>query len=251
MPRVLVAFALTLSLSATATPQQQAEPLHVLAFSSEPFFYQKDGAPAGIELEILQYFAKSREMTLEIEWVSSFPELLERIAAGEGDIASGTITITDERRQTMDFSAPYFPVQVVLVERKGESSQRLGDLIGSEVGAFARTTAETALNEAGAHVVQREGMEGMLEAVAAGDIQAAAGDSSAIIPVLDDYPTLEISLTFGEDQDFGFALPKGSPLTEPLSEHVLRLKESGIYFRLMTEYMGTSAGDIVRAARTR
>ena len=251
MTRVLVAFALTMSLSATATPQQEGAPLHVLAFSSEPFFYQKDGKAAGIEFEILQYFAKSQDKTLEIEWVGSFPELLERIAAGEGDIASGTITITKQRAQRMDFSAPYFPVQVVLVERKGDSSQRLGDLIGSEVAAFERTTAQTALEQAGARVVQREGMEGMLEAVASGEIQAAAGDSSAIIPVLDAYPTLEISLTFGEDQDFGFALPKGSSLTQPLSAHVMRLKESGIYFRLMTEYMGTSAGDIVRAARTR
>ena len=227
-----------------------AETLRVLALQSEPFFYDDGGRPAGIEYDILRYFAKTRGAELDVEYAASFPDLLARIEKGEADIASGTITITPERVERMDFSAGYFPVQVVLVERKGETSASLSELSGFEVAAFVKTTAEDALRvEPGIEVVQRTGLPGMLDAVASGEIRAAAADSSAVIPALEDYPTLQISLKLGEEQQFGFATPKGSPLSKALSQHLMSLKASGIYFRLVTEHLGPAASSIVRAAK--
>lgn len=241
--------ALVLSLAVAGSVS--AETLQVLALSSPPFFYEDNGAPAGIEYEILDYFAKTHGLELEVEYVDSFPELLERIADGEGDVAAGTITITDERQERMDFSAPYFPVQVVLVERTGDASDSPEDLQGKKVAAFEETTAEHALEEiGGVDIVILPGVPGMLNAVATGEIDGAAGDSSAIIPVIDDYPGLEISLSFGELQHFGFALPQGSPLREGLDHNIHKLKESGIYFRIVTEHMGPQASSVVRAARS-
>lgn len=245
MSRIAVLF-LSLSFAGGAS----AETLRVLALSSQPFFHEVNGAHAGIEYEILSYFAKARDLDIEVEYVSSFPEMLERISKGEADIASGTITITPQRKEKMDFSAPYFPVQVVLVERSGETSSALDELAGAKVAAFARTTAEEGLAGIdGIEIVQRDGIDGMLEAVASGEIRAAAGDSSAIIPVIDDYPGLEISLTFGKRQQFGFALPKGSGLRLALNKHIMSLKESGIFFRLVSEHMGPQASSVVRASR--
>ena len=100
-------------------------------------------------------------------------------------------------------------------------------------------------------MVQRTGIAGLLSAVASGDIRAAVGDSSAIIPVIDNYPGLEISLRFGERQHFGFAMPKGSELRVALSKQIMGLKESGIFFRLVTKHMGPQASSVVRASRTR
>jgi ABC-type amino acid transport substrate-binding protein len=245
MKRIAVLLA-SLSLASTVS----AETLRVLALSSEPFFYDDGGTPTGIEYEILSYFAKTRNLDIDVEYVSAFPELLERIANGEGDIAAGTITITAERAQTMDFSAPYFPVQVVLVERSGEVSDAPEDLEGAKVGAFTGTTAEEALSKIDdVELVYRSGMAELLSAVASGEIRAAAGDSSAIMPVIDDYPELEITLSFGEQQDFGFAMPTGSPLVSALSEHIKSLKASGIYFRLVSQHMGEKASEVVRASR--
>ena len=246
MSRIAVLF-LSLSIASSVS----AEKLHVLALSLQPFFYDDNGTPAGIEYEILTYFAKSRNLEIVVEYVDAFSDLLERIAQGEADIAAGTITITPERQETVDFSAPYFPVQVVLVERAGETSTSLEDLAGSQVGAFVGTTAEEALSEIeGVEVVQCTGIAGLLSAVASGDIRAAAGDSSAIIPVIDDYPGLAISLRFGKRQHFGFAMPKGSELRVALSKQIMGLKESGIFFRLVTKHMGPQASSVVRASRT-
>lgn len=246
MKRLAVLFA-CLSISVPAG----AESLRVLALRSESFFYEKDGRPAGIEYELLHYFAKSRDAELAIEWVGSFPELLARIEQGDADVAAGTITITSEREQRMDFSAPYFPVQIVLVERAGERTESLADLAGSIVGAFQKTTAEDALKAVpGIEVVQGGSLEEMMRAVAQGKLRAAAADSSAVIPALEEFPSLQLGLVFGEEQSFGFALPEGSPLKEPLSEHILQIRKAGIYFRIVTEHLGPQASEIVRVAKS-
>jgi ABC-type amino acid transport substrate-binding protein len=234
---------------ACAAPAR-TETIRVLALESEFFFYQKNGKPAGIEYDILEYLAKSRDATLEVTFVDSFAGVLEGIEKREGDVAAGTITITPERMLRMSFSDPYFPVQLTLVERMNAKTTSLADLKGTRVGAFTRTTAEDALLAVpGIQVVNEGDLEQMMEAVAKGDLRALVADSSAVIPALSDFPTLKVGMTLGEEQSFGFALPKGSPLREPLSELVRKLKESGIYYRIVTAHMGERASDIVRAAK--
>jgi ABC-type amino acid transport substrate-binding protein len=234
---------------ACAAPAR-AETIRVLALESDFFFYQKNGKPAGIEYDILEYFAKSRNAELEVIWVDSFASVLEGIQKRQGDVAAGTITITPERMLRMSFSAPYFPVQLTLVEKMNAKTASLVDLKGTRVGAFTKTTAEDALLAVPGIQIVNEGTLGeMMEAVVKGELRAVVADSSAVIPALADFPSLKVGLTLGEEQSFGFALPKGSPLREPLSRLVLKLKESGIYYRLVTAHMGERASDIVRAAK--
>lgn len=239
-----------LVMSLTVASPVGAESLRVLALESPSFFYQEDGRYTGIEYDILEYFAKSRNATLQIELVDDFASILDRVERGEADLGAGTITITPERSRKLDFSESYFPVQVTLVERLTDDIRSLDDLAGAKVGAFANTTAEDAIKGVSRiQIVHEGGMEGMMEGVTKGELRALAADSSAIIPLLDDYPALKLGMPLGEQQGFGFAFPKGSPLTAPLSEHIKKLKASGIYFRLVTAHMGPRASEIVRAAK--
>ncbi len=227
-----------------------AETIKVLANESDSFFYRKDGKLTGIEHDILDYFAKSRNATLEIVFVDSFGELLERIERGEADLAAGTITITKERTLRMDFTASYFPVQVVLVERMSDTTKSLDELAGQKVGAFAKTTAEDALKAVpGIRIVHEGTIQDQMRAIEKGEMRAAAADSSAIIPELENFPSLKLGMALGGESGFGFALPKGSKLTGPLSENIKKLKQSGIYFRLVTSHMGPRASQIVKATK--
>jgi len=241
--------AILISTVALATPAG-AETLKVLALHSAPFFYEKDGQKTGIDYEMLDYFAKSRDATLQVEWADSFAGMLSRVEKGEVDIAAGTITITPERARRMDFTVPYFPVQVILVERMSDDTKSLTDLVGQRVGAEARTTAEDALKAVPGILIVTDGsLREHMRAIDRGEMRAAAADSSAIIPALEDFPSLKLGMALGAESGFGFALPKNSPLTGPLSEHIKKLKQSGIYFRLVTTHMGPRASEIIRAAK--
>ena len=60
-----------------------AETLKVLAIrSAAPFIYEKDGRTMGIDYEMLDYFAKSRDATLQVTWAESFPG--DAFALGKG-----------------------------------------------------------------------------------------------------------------------------------------------------------------------
>ncbi len=245
MSRLAVLF----SALALAVPAR-AETLKVLANESDSFFYRRDGKLTGIEYDILDYFAKSRNATLQIVWVDTFAALIERIEKGEADLAAGTITITPERARRMDFTASYFPVQVILVERISDDTKSLMDLAGQRVGAFAKTTAEDALKAVPGILIVNDGtLQDQMRAIERGEMRAAAADSSAIIPELENFPSLKVGMALGAESGFGFALPKNSPLTGPLTEHIKKLKESGIYFRLVSTDMGPRASEIVKAAK--
>jgi ABC-type amino acid transport substrate-binding protein len=67
--------------------------------------------------------------------------------------------------------------------------------------------------------------------------------------MLQQYPTLHLGIPLTEEQGFGFAFRKGSPLVEPISAQLRQLKSSNIYYRLLRKHLGDAAVEAVEAAR--
>jgi ABC-type amino acid transport substrate-binding protein len=131
-----------------------------------------------------------------------------------------------------------------------DDTKSLTDLVGQRVGAFTKTTSEDALKAVPGILIVNDGtIQDQMRAIERGEMRAAAADSSAIIPELENFPSLKTGMALGAESGFGFALPKNSPLTGPLTEHIKKLKQSGIYFRLVTTHMGPRASEIVKAAK--
>jgi polar amino acid transport system substrate-binding protein len=239
-----------LLLALACVKPQASEPLRVLTSDIEPFFYVVNGEPAGLEYEILLYFARSLGRELEIEWVEPFEELLPRLARGEGDVAAATLTITPERQERFDFSAPYFPVRTMLVEPQGRESPSLDSLAGETLVTIPGSVYERILSTVpGVKLVRVSSEREMFELVASGRARALATDSPIAFRYLKDFPSVRMGIPLTEEDFYGFALRRGSPLTSALSKHVVELKESGIYFRLLERYFGKEAVEIVRAGR--
>ncbi len=240
LPLVLLVFASTSS----------AETLRVLAYETTPFFYIENDQPAGLEYEILRYFAEAQEQELEVVWVDQFGEFLPMVERGEGDIAAATLTITPERLERVDFSEPYFPVRVMLVERAGQTAKDLASLSGSTVATIKSSVYEKLLSDIpGVKLVYAGDQNEMFEWVASGKARALATDSPIAFRFLEEFDTLQLGLPLTEEQHFGFALAKGSPLRKALNEHIARLKGSGIYFRLLERYLGAQAVEIVKTGK--
>jgi polar amino acid transport system substrate-binding protein len=229
-----------------------AETLRVLANDTRPFFYLENGQPAGLEYEILRYFAESREDVLEVVWVENFSEILPMIERGEGDIAAATLTVTPARQERFDFSESYFPVRVMLVERAGEMTEELESLAGSRVATIKDTTYEKLLSAIPRVELAYAGSEvEMFEMVASGQVRALATDSAVAFRLLEEFDSLELGLSLSEEQQYGFAVAEGSPLAKALSENIKRLKASGIYFRLLERHLGSRAVEVVKAGKVR
>ncbi len=63
------------------------------------------------------------------------------------DAICSSVTITDERKQTMDFSTPYFTVRQAIIVPKDSPVKSLEDLKGKRAGSQISTTGTFAVNK--------------------------------------------------------------------------------------------------------
>ena len=72
-----------------------------------PMLFEKDGKYTGMDLEIFEGYCKSRGCTFKMtayDWLG----MLGAVTSGQADVAFSGISITDKRKEVMDFSNPYF-----------------------------------------------------------------------------------------------------------------------------------------------
>jgi polar amino acid transport system substrate-binding protein len=228
----------------------KAESIRVLTFEIEPFFYIENGTPAGIDFEILNYFAKQQNQDLQIQWAKAFSDLLPMLQRGEGDVVAAALTITEQRRTLVNFTEPYFPSQLRLIERKGNESKELNDLSNSRVGVLTGSIGDDYFATVpGVTLVPFESVRELYLALEEGRVKAIASETSNAFYLLKDMPELAVGISLKPPEHYGFAVPKGSVLAEALSVHIERLKSSGIYFRILQKYLGPDAAEFVKAGR--
>ena len=72
-----------------------------------PMLFEKDGNYTGIDLEIFKGYCKSRACKFQITAYDCLG-MLGAVSSGQADVAFSAISITDKRKEVMDFSNPYF-----------------------------------------------------------------------------------------------------------------------------------------------
>ncbi len=113
----------------------------------KPFAYMKNGKYAGFDIELLTAFAREYGYTLEIS-DCSFDGILSGVQSGIYDIGASGITITEERKETLDFSDSYYSDDLVLIVNAGTSAAprtlddfnnaTLGVIVGSIYDGYSR-----------------------------------------------------------------------------------------------------------------
>jgi polar amino acid transport system substrate-binding protein len=227
-------------------------PLRVLAYSTQGFFArQPDGQDGGLEYQMLLYYERKSGRPLVVQYVDNFDDLLPMLLQGKGDVIAATMTVTPERSALVDFSEPYFTVQIRLVERQDHPLHALADVMGKHVGVIGGTTADHALTAVpGVKVERGDLLQALFDRLAAGQLDALATDSSLALSYIRRYPQLAIGPPLSGEQHYAFAVPKGSPLRDALSHHVQDLKTSGIYYRFLREEFGDAAVAMAKAGHT-
>ncbi len=105
----------------------------------EPMSYVGgNGESLGYEVEIVSLIAKELGMKLEITQIA-FNALLPMLSSGRADIISGSISITDERRQSIDFATTHYIGGTVLLTR----AEDLGLTVTTEDTGFWTTVSNS------------------------------------------------------------------------------------------------------------
>jgi len=211
-----------------------------------PFNYIeiKTGEPAGWDYEVLTQICTLLHCSpvfVETGWDG----LIQSVADGLNDMGADGLTITDERKQIVDFSDGYLQIiQRVLVragENRFDSLEALAKDETLTVGTQSGTSNyNTTIKYVPAERVKAfEQMPFAIQALLSKDVDAVVIDEVAGLGYqgLDQDKLSFVGPSLSSDE-LGFLFPKGSDLVGPINQAIAALKESGVLNEINLKYFG-------------
>ncbi len=113
----------------------------------EPFIYIKNGSFAGYDVDVAVRFCREYGYGIQIDDYS-FSGMLSAVASGKADFAGSCISITDERRESYDFSEPnYIGGSVAVVKDSNSYTHTPDELKGKVIGVVTGSRFDTVARE--------------------------------------------------------------------------------------------------------
>jgi polar amino acid transport system substrate-binding protein len=224
--------------------------------TGEPAYYPwviDDAPESGEGFEAAVAYALAEELGFapeDVVWVRTGFE--EAIAPGpkDFDVNLQQFSITDERKESVDFSSPYYETTQVVVttgDSPAADATSIADLkdllIGAQTGTTSFTTIESVIQPTqGAQAFNTNDdaklalENGLVDAIVV-DLPTAFYISG--VELTDGVLVGQLPTPEGESGDeFGFVLAKDSPLTAEVTAAVDALREDGTLDQLAAEWLG-------------
>ncbi len=227
-------------------PPSEGATLKVCARPNHGFLTPTPDGATGLEYDLLSSFAESQHRDLEMVWLDSFQDLIPFVQKGRCDLGAAGVMVTDARAMRVSFSDPYFPVRVIMVEPKSRLTSSPAEMAGLRVAVVEGTIHEDIVSRMeGVQVKTVETDRSLFDALIDGSADAAVCDSAIVLPFLSDYPTLRVRFPLSERAFFAFPLPRDSPWTQKLNQHLEELRGSGRYREMLTEHFGADGASFI------
>lgn len=229
MKRILVVLCIMALVICACGKKEELKTIKVAVCpTSPPNLFEEKGEYKGLDLEIFEGFCKAKGYQYKIT-AYDWQGMLGAVISGQADVAFSAISITDQRKEKMDFSQPYMDNTWNLVSLKSRniSIKDLNELkkysIGYPRGMAYSTFIKNDLEPKGVYKLSDVKMYPTYNEVLAdlqnGNLDLAFLDGSVAsvhkkkIPIQDSY-------VFSGFDTFGFAFPKGSELRSGFDQYL-------------------------------
>jgi polar amino acid transport system substrate-binding protein len=203
----------------------------------------KNGTPTGVSVDFAKALGKhlNREVIIKnIAWDGLIPSL----KTGKVDLIISSMTITEERKKSIDFSIPYAQSSLAILANKDSGINSINDL-----------------NVAGKKVAVKKGSTGHIYAkdnLKNAEILAFDKESSCVLEVVQGkadgfiYDQLTIYKNYAKNMDntvailksfqkdfeyWGVALKRNNPLKTEVDAFIKKAKEDGTFETLANRYL--------------
>lgn len=210
-----------------------------------PFEFTKEGSTEliGFDIDLVKAICKNQGIKCEVVNMG-FDALIPALQAGNIDVAISGMTINDERKKVVDFTAPYYDSGLIVVVPKDNNEIKgFKDLKGKRIAVQIGTTGEKA-----ARSVEGAQVKAFNDNVTA-TMELKTGVADAVI---NDRPVAEYYLAAGggakyaktvgdvlEAEQYGIAVKKGNKeLLDKLNKGLAELKKNGEYDKLYKQWFG-------------
>ncbi|MFL0554056.1 MULTISPECIES: substrate-binding periplasmic protein [Paenibacillus] len=201
-----------------------------------------DGFDADIAKEV------AKRLGVKVEFApQEFSGLIPSLQAGKIDAIISQVTITDERKQQIDFTQPYITNQVkIIVKDDNNSITKLEDFKGKNIGVGLGTNDETYLRNdvlpqvGNFEIKTYDDVITSLQDLDAGRIDATINNLYALKPIVDKngYKIKAVGDAIKSDQA-GIAIRKNNPeFLTALDQALTDMKADGTYNTIFQKWFG-------------
>ncbi len=211
-----------------------------------PFESQNEkGEINGFDIDVVKAVAK--EAGIEVKFVNTpWEGIFNALTQGDRDIVVSSVTITDERKQTMDFSQPYFDAQQLIAVKGDSKVAKFDQLKKLKVGVQTGTTGDEAVTKLqgknSANIKRFESTPLALQELQAGGVDAVVADNGVVVHYVANNPSSAFKTVsdpaFAPEQ-YGIAVRKGNTeLLGKIDQGLAAIKAHGTYDKIYTQYFG-------------
>ena len=233
-----------------ATPPAAAVKVYVVGTDAAyaPFESQNDkGEIVGFDIDVVK--AAAQKAGIEVKFLNTpWEGIFNSVAQGDRDLLVSAITITPERKQTLDFSTPYFDAQQLIAVKSDSKIAKFDDLKKLKVGVQNGTTGDEVITKLqgkdSPNIKRFESTPLALKEMEGGGVDAVVADNGVVVHYVNNNPASKFKTiadnSFASEQ-YGIAVKKGNAeLLEKINKGLAGIKEDGSYAKIYTQYFGVA-----------
>ena len=211
-------------------------------------YYDENNKVVGIDAEIAAAIADKLGMTLKIEDMK-FDSIITSVATGGADFGMAGMTVTDKRKEQVNFTNTYATGKQVVIVKDGGTVATLDDLAGKKIGVQLGTTGDIYATgdygtnedetENGNVVRYNNGNEAIL-ALIGGDVDAVIIDNEPAKSLVNANPGKGLSILETEYvyEEYAIAVNKNNTeLLNKLNTAIDELIADGTVQRIIEKYI--------------
>lgn len=208
-----------------------------------PFEFKdaKTGEYTGFDLDLMTALCEEAGYEMDFQSIA-FQGLITALQGGQIDAAASAMTITEERKQAVNFTDAYYKSGLIVAVKADNSEiKSFEDLKGKRIAVQIGTTG----------AMQAEKVEGAkVSQFDTNDLAFLELKNGNVDAVINDYPVAAYFIKQGNEdvkmvgeilsaEEYGIAVPKSKPeVLEKLNAALKTLKENGKYDEIYKKWFG-------------
>ena len=225
MKRSIVLFGAALAALIAAA---EAPLVLVTTTDTPPYSYRDEatGEVVGLEIDIAREAAAKLGRELEIRR-AKFPELLPMVSTGEADLAASGITITEGRRQTVDFTIPYAVEGGMFLYRAGEPMPTMILAEQMRVATMDASTSDFYLCAHNIDSIRYGYFSQAVDDLKAGLVDTVFYDSCSVKLIAEKSDGKLAASRLETRENFGIAVKKGNAQLKAALDEAIKARRTG------------------------
>lgn len=221
-----------------------------------PFESQNEkGEIVGFDIDVVTAVAK--KAGIEVKFVNTpWEGIFNTLQQGDRDLLVSAVTITDERKQTMDFSDPYFDAYQLIAVKGNSKITKFDDLKKLKVGVQTGTTGDEVVSKlqgkTSANIKRFESTPLALKELEAGGVDAVVADNGVVVNYVANNTSTKFKTVADkafQPEQYGIVVKKGNAdLLGKINKGLADIKADGTYDQIYAKYFGAAPAAAAAAA---